>query len=391
MKTIDEGIDELQKLLEANVQYWLLGAGASFDSKIPLMYPLTERVRELVAGPLEPLLGRIQAELPLSAHIEHILSHIGDLIAIASRNRTGRVHIGGNECDLADLVTLHEEIIGHIATTVRYGYRPASGPVAAEVGTLAEPIVEVEHHQAFVQALFEGRANLESRSRVTFITTNYDTLLEDSLALSRRSVYDGFTAGGVGYWLGHKHEPIEKLPPRTHQLIKLHGSVDWLRSSNGGMVRGRYGTKYLSDLSQTLIYPQATKYVETQKDPFADLFDAFRRSMAIPVSHLLCTVGYSFGDEHINLEIETALSREGNKTNVIAFSKEVLNGVGPATMLPETLERWRQNPVFGSRVYIASDKALYAGKTMFEPDPIAQLAWWSFAGLTRFLKSGAAV
>lgn len=389
MKTLDEGIEELQKLLEANVQYWLLGAGASYESKIPLMYPLTDRIVTLVTGVNSALLKSIRAELPPHSHIEHVLSHIGDLIAIASRKQTKQAHVGGNDHTLADLVSLHREVISHIATTVRYGYRPATAASPVEVGTLNAPIVEIEHHHNFLDALFEGRSNLESRSRVGFITTNYDTLLEDALALCRRSVFDGFTAGGVGYWLGHTKEIIEKLPPRSHHLIKLHGSVDWLRVPNGNLLRGRYGTKYLANLSDTLIYPQATKYVETQKDPFADLFGAFRNSISVSASHILCTIGYSFGDDHINAEIETALSKEGNKTTVIAFSKELPETAGATTTeLPETLERWRQNPKFGSRIYAATDKALYAGALAMPAATGSTLNWWSFSGLTKFLRNG---
>ena len=390
MKTIDEGIEELHKLLEANIQYWLLGAGASYESKIPLMYPLTDRIMNLVTGAHSALLNSIRAELPPNSHIEHVLSHIGDLIAIASRKQTKEAHVAGNDHALTDLVSLHQEVIGHIATTVRYGFRPAIAGSPAEVGTLEVPIVEIDHHQNFLEALFEGRSNLESRSRVGFITTNYDTLLEDALAMCRRSVCDGFTAGGVGYWIGHRNEIIEKLPPRTHHLIKLHGSVDWLRGSNGNLLRGRYGTKYLANLSDTLIYPQATKYVETQKDPFADLFDAFRKSISASASHILCTIGYSFGDEHINAEIEAALSKEGNKTTVIAFSKEPPGMAGATTTeLPETLERWRRNPKYGSRIYAATDKALYAGALTMPAATGSTLNWWSFSGLTRFLQTGA--
>lgn len=392
MNTLDEGIEEIQKLLETNVQYWLLGAGASYESKIPLMYPLTDRIIELVTGAHGDLLNAIRAELPARSHIEHVLSHIGDLIAIASRKEVKQAHVGGKDHALADLVSLHREIIGNIASTVRYGYRPATNASPAEVGTLATPIVEIEHHQNFLAALFEGRSNLESRSRVGFVTTNYDTLLEDALALCRRSVFDGFTAGGVGYWIGHGNEDVENLPPRTHHMIKLHGSVDWLRGENGNLLRGRYGTKYLANLSDALIYPQATKYVETQKDPFADLFGAFRKSISMSASHILCTVGYSFGDDHINAEIETALSKEGNKSTVIAFSKE-LPGTsgGTATVLPDTLERWRQNQKYGPRIYVATDKALYAGALTLPVATGMELNWWSFSGLTKFLQTGAPV
>lgn len=385
MKDFNEGVEEVLKLLETNVQAWLMGAGVSFDAKIPLMYQLTERVGALVQPPHDKLLKILRDDLPTDAHIEHVLSHLGDLIAIASRGRQGKVSLGGQEFDVASLNELHATVIRHIAETVRYGYKSAVSGAPEEVGSLESPIVEVSHHKAFMDALFAGRANLESRSRVVFVTTNYDTLIEDALSLSRRRVFDGFSNGGIGFWTGHRTEDAESLPPRSHQVIKLHGSVDWLRAQDGTLVRARYGTNYLSKLEDTLIYPQATKYVETQKDPFAGLFDAFRRVLHSSESHVLCVVGYSFGDEHINLEIEDALLREGNKTNVIAFVREVdSSGV---SKLPDRLEAWQSAP-FKSRIYVATDKALYTGGKRLVHDSAANLPWWSFGGLTSFLKTG---
>ncbi|OIQ91710.1 hypothetical protein GALL_263410 [mine drainage metagenome] len=390
MKDFDEALEELSKLLEAGMQVWLLGAGASYDAKIPLMLQLTTKVCSLVAAPHDGPLASIRLELPGTAHIEHVLSHLGDLIAIASRSNSGNATVGGSAYSADLLKGLHAEVIRRIAETIRYGYRAAAGGAVEEeeVGTLQHPIVDVKHHSAFMEALFAGRANLESRSRVVFATTNYDTLIEDSLSLSRRRVVDGFSTGGIGFWTGHREEEVDRLPPRCHQVLKLHGSVDWLRSGDGSLVRARYGTSYLSRLEDTLIYPQATKYVETQRDPFAELFAAFRRLLASKESHVLCIVGYSFGDEHINLEIEEALKRETNKTNVIAFVREV--GPAGATLLPERLRAWTNSASFCNRVYVASDQALYAGGDRFSPAGCGELRWWSFAGLTNFLRTGSA-
>lgn len=385
LNTFDEGVEELQKLLETTFQVWLMGAGASCASNIPLMYALTNRVSGLVEAPNSALLTAIRDELPGSAHIEHVLSHIGDLIALASRNSSGKIALGGNEFDLVALKSLHAEIIRHIAETIRYGYRPAAAGIAESIGAIGKPIVDIEHHRYFMSALFSGRSNLESRSRVVFATTNYDTLIEDALAISKRSVFDGFSSGGIGFWTGHSSDLLENLPPRTHQVIKLHGSVDWLRSDGGAVVRARYGTSYLANLENTLIYPQATKYVETQRDPFADLFRTFRRSLSAHDSHVLCIVGYSFGDEHINLEIEEAMRRVGSKTNIVAFSREVTTAGG--TELPATLQSWLADS-FAARLYVASDKALYAGGKRLTRSLPGDMSWWTFSGLTHFLQSG---
>ena len=387
MKTLAEGVEELQKLLEVSTQLWLLGAGASFDAKIPLMYSLTNRVRSMLVAPFSTNVSEIVNELPSDCHIEHILSHIGDLIAITSRTKTKSTKLGALDVSLDELQQTHREIISAIATTIRYGYREASGGNPEEIGSLTNPIVEIESHKNFIRQLFKARSNLEGRSSISFLTTNYDTLLEDALALEQRQTIDGFVGGSIGYWTGHGLDPAHAVPPKSHVILKLHGSVDWLRSESGTLLRSRYGTKYLSNLSDTLIYPQATKYVETQKDPFANIFNNFRKRLGKPDGHILATIGYSFGDEHINQEIEHALSQSNNKTNIIAFSREVSAAAG-TTQLPLTLERWRNDSAYGSRIYVASDKALYCGSQKFEPPAGSPLNWWNFAGLTRFLETG---
>lgn len=146
MKDFDEALEELSKLLEAGMQVWLLGAGASYDAKIPLMLQLTSRVCSLVAAPHDAALASIRGELPATAHIEHVLSHLADLISIASRSNSRQAVVGASAYTVDQLKGLHAEIIRRIAETIRYGYRAAAGSVAEEVGTLQQPIVDVAPH-----------------------------------------------------------------------------------------------------------------------------------------------------------------------------------------------------------------------------------------------------
>src|SRR5690606_29959946 len=112
-------------------------------------------------------------------------------------------------------------------------------------------------------------------------------------------------------------------------IYKLHGSVDWQRNENGILFKVRYGANYLKNESEIMIYPQATKYVETQKDPFFYLFNGFRNALNYNEDNVLVTCGYSFGDNHINNEIEAALTREGNRTTLVAFPEESSTGLNP--------------------------------------------------------------
>ena len=387
VKSFSHGVEELRRVLDLGRQHWLLGAGASFESGIPLMYALTERVKHILEGGDLEIFEATMSDLPDDAHVEHTLSHLGDLIALAERSKGKTAHLVGKDVPLEQLEATYRAIVGAIAVTVRYGYRSAFRGAEEEIGRHDSPIVDVAAHVEFVRQVFGGRINLEPRSQVGFITTNYDTLLEDALAIERRVALDGFSGGAIAYWDGNSIDPSVNANNREHRVLKLHGSVDWFRDSYAGLLRVRYGVKYLSELSETLIYPQATKYLETQKDPFAKIFDYFRRILQSPESHLLAIVGYSFGDNHINGEIEQALASKSNKTVIVAFSREV--PVENGTDVCDTLKSWLGNDDFGSRIYVATDKALYHGRSRVDnPSAESDLKWWTFSGMTNFLESG---
>ncbi len=356
-------------------------------SGIPLMYPLTARVKACLKHDDLNLFNAVMADLPDNSHVEHTLSHLGDLIALAERSKRKAAKVGVNDVALDLLEKTYRSIISAIAITVRYGYRPAHESKPEDIGKPEVPIVDVDAHLRFVRQIFKGRANLEPRSQIGFVTTNYDTLLEDALAMERRVALDGFSGGAIAYWTGENIDPDVPAGNNAHKVLKLHGSVDWFRDPELGLLRVRYGVKYLSDLAGTLIYPQATKYLETQKDPFARIFDCFRRSLRAP-ENLLGIIGYSFGDSHINAEIELALGDRSNKTVVIVFFREIHDGA--VTRLCSTLTSWLKDERFGSRVYVASDKALYNGLDRAVPLDDPELRWWTLAGMTTFLESGVA-
>ncbi|RMQ99908.1 hypothetical protein ALP94_01889 [Pseudomonas savastanoi pv. glycinea] len=390
LKSFSHGVEELRRVLDLGRQHWLLGAGASLMSGIPLMYPLTDRVKSQLHDSDLEIFSATMSDLPDGAHIEHTLSHLGDLIALAERSKSKTAHLAGKDIDLQQLEATYRSIIKVIAVTVRYGYRSAYNADPEQIGTYENPIVDVDPHVKFVRQVFGGRINLEPRSQVGFITTNYDTLLEDALAIERRVALDGFSGGAIAYWDGESIDPSTNTGYREHRVLKLHGSVDWFKNTEVGLLRVRYGVKYLADLAGTLIYPQATKYLETQKDPFAKIFDCFRQVLRSPESHLLAIVGYSFGDNHINSEIEHALATKNNKTVIVAFSRE--NNVEGGTEICAVLRQWLENKEFGSRIYVATDKALYHGSSRYVQElGGGDLKWWTFDGVTNFLESGALI
>lgn len=377
-------LSQLDDLLGASSQAWLVGAGISYNAGIPLMNPLTEQVFKRAendgAKNDRIALEYIKSQLTEGCHIEHILSQIGDVRAIAERSKNRNVEFDTVVLSLDELDQFHQRILTWVAETVRWGYCPKTEETEEKTGTRALPIVSVDDHSKFVSALFnERQKGLSDRRRaVKLFTTNYDTLLEDALALSCLSYWDGFTGGAVAH-RNYRYGGKDPEPEYRAHVVKLHGSIDWHLGEDGKVWRVRDGDIYPAKASRVLIYPQSTKYLATQRDPFAAQFDLLRRSLASSDENVFATCGYSFGDEHINQEIEMSMERPGNKTTILAFSQ---------TLNP-TLEKWRKSS-WKRRLYIISETGLHVG----DDDPLAvpvegrKLNWWTFHGVTEMLTNG---
>lgn len=387
--------EQFEKHLSSPQQTWLLGAGVSFVAKIPLMSALTSRVLALAKTNKfrEDMLALhvldfITSDCGPNSHIEHHLTHLGDLISIAKRSSASSIIIGNQRVEEAKLVEVHEGLIVYIASTIRWGFKAArrNGEEILEVeeeGQVGQSIVDISGHRKFIDAVFgAGRAGLDFvRSPIEFFTTNYDTLIEDALALSGIEYQDGFVGGGVGFW---DISNYKALPGSKAIVSKLHGSIDWYRATAGKakLLRTRFGDTYPGEGGSVMIYPQATKYVHTQRDPFAEIFQRFRMRLAQGKDHVLLVCGYSFGDDHINAEIELAMASGRSQLTIIAFTDE------PDNQLPAVLEEWLSQP-WAQQLYIASPKGLYRGKT----GPTFSVAqgsrdWWTFDGVANLLATG---
>ena len=111
-------------------------------------------------------------------------------------------------------------------------------------------------------------------------------------------------------------------------LCKLHGSVSWIEET-GGMFPIREVQKLPKKMTnRVMIYPAPTKQNASLSSPYSDLFREFQHRVVRDQSVLL-TVGYSFGDEHINSIVLQGLTLPGFR--LIAFVDP--NAEGPVRVL----------------------------------------------------------
>ncbi|PVZ72280.1 SIR2 family protein [Pelagibaculum spongiae] len=383
----NELISQLEKNLQCSELSWLLGAGISYDAKLPLMYPLTNRVSNLLKeNDLEAFnncLVPLKSELPDDCHVEHILSHLGDYIALSERSKSKQIKISDNIFTKNELEIIHNKILKIISDTIRSGYVEGKDGNVLEEGSPDNPIVSIDAHNKFIEILFNHQqAGIQDRRKpINLFTTNYDTLIEDALALNRIPCWDGFSGGSVAYRTVAYGDNLPTSGCRAN-VIKMHGSIDWFLCEKGYVWRVRANDKYPKANKRVLIYPQSTKYIATQQDPFSTQFDLFRNTLNSRSRNVLAVCGYSFGDEHINNEIEVAMSKINNKTVLLAF-------VECKDLIPMDLEKWR-NSSFGKRVFIATINGLYVGAEgpfKRKDDDL----WWTFKGLTEILQNGCEV
>ena len=347
---------------------FLIGAGCSKCAGLPLTKELTEKV--LDNGKLDSTSKKILvavkdtfAEAP-DAQIEDYLSEIVDLLAITERR--ARRGVSQNTIVVGDAKYTAEEL------------RKASDQVKRAIGSAIGGRVSIGKHREFVAAVHRpirvGR--LETLQPVDYLVLNYDTIIEDALALEKISYADGLEGGATGWWKPESFDVAGLLA----RVIKLHGSINWRQFPDDPLPRRVSPNIEVQDEDNfpVLIWPSSTKYQESQLDPFAQLLDRARKAMKpnTESQRLLVICGYSFGDSHVNLEIDKSLRESGGNLTVAAFT----DGNTPIGQLKE----WYEDGEVREQVLIFANRGFFHGDT--KETSTEDLPWWKFECLTRILK-----
>ena len=95
-------------------------------------------------------------------------------------------------------------------------------------------------------------------------------------------------------------DDIDYLPKQT-KLWKIHGSLGLHKDNMSGRI-----IRMSSDKDDLLIYPSSLKYNDSKKQPYSAFMDRLNLFLKQDDS-VLFVCGYSFGDEHINERILSAL------------------------------------------------------------------------------------
>ena len=193
--------------------------------------------------------------------------------------------------------------------------------IAKEVNPPAERVPSSLPHDKFASWI----KNINRSKPLELFTTNYDILIEQALETARVPVFDGFVGVHQPFFYPESLEDEALLPNSAWlRLWKLHGSVNWTKQTVGGNVR--IIRDRLGDAGE-MILPSHDKYDDARKQPYMAYVDRLSRVMNSEHA-LVVSLGYSYGDDHINAILFGALEQRSG-ANVIALMCEDLSTIDP--------------------------------------------------------------
>lgn len=178
-----------------------------------------------------------------------------------------------------------------------------------------------------------------SRERLHIFTTNYDRIIEYGCDLSGLRVIDRFVGALNPIFRSSRMEvDIHYNPPGIRgeprfmegvvRLTKLHGSLDWHYDAISRSIR-RVGIPFGAPDNHTdnpnnpietlIIYPNASKDIETTAYPYAELFRDMAAAICRP-NAVVVTYGYGFGDDHINRILLDMLTIPSTHIVIVSYS-----------------------------------------------------------------------
>lgn len=177
------------------------------------------------------------------------------------------------------------------------------------------------NHSAFINTVSHL---VKAPSKLTIVTTNYDTLIEDAADSIGYTVMDGFTFSHRPVFDSDMFEwnlvkDIENVKTREHEykknilnLLKIHGSLTWERE--GEKIRRKEKNEVTEPI---MIFPSSNKYMQSYQNPYFELFTKFQELLKRP-NTLLITTGFSFADNHISQMIIQAIKHNKSLAALIS-------------------------------------------------------------------------
>ena len=208
---------------------------------------------------------------------------------------------------------------------------------------------KLEAHCTFLHRLSRRRVR---DPRLRIFTTNYDLCFERAAALQRLICVNGFS-----YAFPRVYDPsyfsfdfVRRSQSSTgmgdylegvFQLMKLHGSVNWVRRSDGSIEE--LASPSASEVC--LIYPASGKYHQSYVQPHLELISQYLSGLREPNTCVI-VVGYGFNDDHLSEPILAAAKTNPRLKLIIVDIKAAETIGGNATPINKY---WKDLDVLSKR------------------------------------------
>lgn len=259
-----------------------LGAGAS----VIFGKPTTEQFLKVLNKELGPDITKFHDYLNTSLKfndVEDVLQALKDVRLFAKKDIGGLVFTllsMPKELDNSSFLQLCQELERRIESSIKSHYR-----------------WNHDHDHMLRQVCDSLFSALRSHAGpVTVFTTNYDTAIETYCRGGDCTCIDGFVPNlDHRKWTGNFDTKGVDKPVR---LYKLHGSLDWKRHREYGIIQGLELGNTANTEEDIMIMPTRSPKDEERKTPFADIFGFMKQEFKKQDACIV--IGYSFRDENIN-------------------------------------------------------------------------------------------
>lgn len=200
-----------------------------------------------------------------------------------------------------------------------------------KIGTINKYIFErvcnSPYSRELIQLYKEFYLRIVKKTRqvpVNIFTTNYDLYNENALDELGFMYNNGFLGSAQRLFNPNSYNyvvvenlglsrDVWKSVSNFINLYKIHGSINWIKTDNSDgsdshiLEKDIELIKNRNKYDSIMIYPTPQKDRTTLMVPYSDLFRMMQNNL-LKKNSILITLGYSFGDEHINRIILNALS-----------------------------------------------------------------------------------
>ncbi len=256
--TLDIVIEKCQKYLE-NIPTIVVGSGASVPYGLPTMAQLGEEIKTSLHSKYEGDIGW-----------QSFLTHL---------ENTGNLEVALHK------TTVSEEIVNDIIT-ITWQFILSCDHVVFER-------VYKSNYMLQLSRIFDKLLQSHPR-RINVITANYDRLIEYAADAIRVNIDLGFSGNYIKHFTGLESH----VCPKTVNLCKVHGSLDWYkRVRDNQLVSVTSRDVDTNELFPVIVTPGFKKYQETHMEPYRTLIMEADKYIK-DASSFLC-IGYGFNDEHL--------------------------------------------------------------------------------------------